>query len=619
MTTQLAKTRRELEQQAHALLKQSARPERGSGGVRAADYTIEHIARELWRVIQEHNAELPEDAYYRFELRIPPDHIDADLALQLFRLAEEGGEEARAMAEALAAIINETEDLSYIAGASVEGPFCNIILQRERVYHDVLTRVGELQSRYGNTDEGEEKRAIIEYSSPNIAKPIGVGHLRSTIIGEALANIYEASGAAVIRDNYLGDWGAQFGKLLYAYHEWGDAEKIDADPIGELKALYVRFHEEAEQQPELEKHAAELSYRLEEGDEELVPLWRDIKEWSVREFERIYETLGVTFDIYSGESYFVDKAHDVVRHCLDRGVCERSEESAGAIIVPEPDGLPTLLLQRSDGTTLYQTRELALLDFRQRVFEPDMIRVVVGNEQELYFRQLKAVAHKLGYLSDSLDFAHVGFGMVLDEHGKRMSTRRGTAVSLAELIDQATNKARAIVTEKNPDITGDELERVARTVGIGAILYNDLRQSRTRNISFDWERMLDLEGESAAYLQYTVVRLRSIRRTVAAEADGMPDTPGQFTFEHDLEWQLARAIMLYPYSVMAAYRTDNPHMIATSIENLAQQVNTFYNTVAVRTTQDASLKASRLALIEACAQVIENGLALLNIAVPDRM
>ncbi len=609
---ELARQLHEAKQTAEQRAKQVARPD-------VDDYIIEQIGHQIWQALRETAPELESNAYYTWEMRRPPSHVDADIALQVFNVAEYTEHPPEQLAAQLADRINEA-DLSYIASAKAEGAFCNIHLQRQRVYADLLAQIHKLGGNYGTCNKNADTTALVEFSSPNIAKPMGAGHLRSTIIGAALSNIYEATGAAVIRENYLGDWGAQFGKLLYAYQQWGDEEAIKTDPIQELHRLYVQFHQQSNERPDLEKEAAELGRQLERGDEELLKQWRQCKELSIEVFQHVYEKLGVTFDLYNGESYFVEDARQAIADCLHRGACTEQAET-GAVVAESLDGLPTFLLQRADGTTLYQARELALLQFRIQKASPDSIDIVVGNEQELYFRQLKALTKELGYLTDDTRFRHVGFGMMLTEDGKRMSTRRGTAVQLEELLDEAVDRAKHVIQEKNSDITGEELEEVAHTVGVGAVIYNDLRQSRTRNITFDWDRMLDLEGGSAAYLQYTAVRLTSVAKRLREEyGDEVGELDADaLTFTEESEMELARMLLFFPYVILTAQQTQSPHFIATYLEELAQACNTFYNAVPVKGTGDPSLRASRVQLITAVREVLEQGLALLNIRVPPRM
>ncbi|MEK9183973.1 MAG: arginine--tRNA ligase, partial [Patescibacteria group bacterium] len=477
---------------------------------------------------------------------------------------------------------------------------------------EILNEINKLGDKYGESDVNENKIALIDYSSPNIAKPMGVGHLRSTIIGQALANIYHKTGFSVIKDNHLGDWGTQFGKLIYAYQKWGDKEKISKNPIKELNDLYVKFNKEAEKNPELDEKAREFFQKLERGDKRLVNLWREFSKLSVKEFNKIYKKLGVDFDIYIGESYFSSEADKEVKEALKKGIA-RKDSATGAVIVDSLD-VPSFLLQKQDGSTLYITRDLAALRFRVKTFKPDVILYVVGQEQTLNFRQLFELSKALDIL-DKVQAKHTGFGLVLAGEEK-MSTRKGTLIELKELISQSVAKSKKILLEKNPDINKKELKEISEIIGVGAIIYNDLRQSRSKNISFNWERMLNFEGGSAVYLQYTYARINSILKKV--KSTQLKKT-SNIIFEKDIEFLIAKKLMFYSIIINNAQKFDFPHLIATYLEELAQIFNSFYNNVSIIETKDKNLRQSRLILIKSVAQVIKNGLELLNIKVAERI
>ncbi|MBI4252759.1 arginine--tRNA ligase [Candidatus Uhrbacteria bacterium] len=545
------------------------------------------------------------------ELGHAPAHISGDLCFEVFDMAKRHGKNPAAVALSFSSCINEGKG-NMIHEASAFGGFVNLVLHKDTFYHQALACSEALGDRFGENDRHAGAVVVIDYSAPNIAKPIGVGHLRSTIIGAALANLYENSGYSTIRDNHIGDWGTQFGALIYAYKTWGDEAAIEREPIRELKNLYVRFHEEVADHPEIQDKARNYFLQLEEKNAELANIWKRFRDLSLRDFGSTYQRLGVTFDLTIGESYFIDDAHRIVNECLARALC-RIDHETGAVVVDEAEGLPSFLLRKKDGASLYMSRDIACLRFRIETFNPAAILYVVGNEQELNFRQLFSFCRRAGFLPAGLAVEHIGFGMVLTD-GKKMSTRRGTLIELEDLLGQSIEKSKEIVARKGTDGSSDELDAIAHAIGVGAILYNDLKQSRVKNISFDWKRMLDLEGGSAVYLQYTVVRIHSILRKL-----GEVGTVDTYRFEGQTEFALARKLMMFPSILLKAQEANAPHHLCTYLEELASAFNTFYNEVSIVQTEQHELKTSRAVLSRAVARVIRRGLALLNITVPNRM
>jgi len=563
----------------------------------------------------------------KLSLNAPPEHIKTDLSMALFgfTVTDSGGNDPKKLAEDWARKINETKN-EFIENAQALGPYLNINLKKQKIYSLLLNDISKLKDKFGQSDLNAKKVVVIDYSGPNIAKPIGVGHLRSTIIGQALANIYEATGYSVIRDNHLGDWGTQFGKLVYAYRQWGDKKKIAENPIKEMNELYVKFHEEAEKNPEIEDIARQIFQKMEEGDSELIKLWMKFRNISIAEFKKIYERLGIKFDAYLGESYFAEETDKLVEECLEKKLAKKDEET-GAIAVEDLDGVPSFLLRKKDDSGLYITRDLAALIFRVKVFEPDDILYVVGEEQSLHFRQLFALARALGYI-DGAKAKHIGFGLVLSG-GEKMSTRKGTLIELEELIKQSVEKSKEILRQKNKDLSEKEIEEISEIIGLGAVVYNDLRQSRQKNIYFDWKRMLDFEGGSAVYLQYTVARINSIVKKIdPADHQGValmvspsrqPLDGNAPIFEKDSEFALVRKMMFFPQVILEAQKHNSPHLIAVYLEELAQLFNHFYNEVSIIGTEDAKLRLSRISLIKSVATVIKNGLKLLGVKTPEKI
>ncbi len=490
------------------------------------------------------------------EISAPPSGISGDFAFNAYGIAREIKKSPDAAANAASEIVNES-GIEAIIRATPTGGYVNFELARPSFFNDAVKSIRDLGDRYGESDINAKKVALIEYSSPNIAKPIGVGHLRSTIIGEALGDLYNATGYSVVRENYLGDWGTQFGKVIYAFqnqpigsvHPTTPSHGIIPTPtVRDLKDLYVHFHEEAKGNEKMEDAAREIFAKLEANDPELMELWKQFRDLSIENFKETYARFGIDFDLYLGESYFANDAQHMIERALQTGAA-RKDDATEAVIVDDLPGIPSFLLRKGDGSTLYIARELAALEFRIKKFNPQEILDVVGQEQELHFRQAFALAKKMNIIPETVSAKHIGFGTILTE-GKKMSTRKGTLIELEDLISQSVEKSREIVKEKNPGLDEKELGEISEIVGLGAVIYNDLRQGRMRNIAFDWKRMLDFEGGSAAYLQYTYARIRSIVRKLKEEKK-YAKTTGDAIFENDSEFALAKKLSLFPAIVIA--------------------------------------------------------------------
>ncbi len=591
-------------------------------GGKAIDKTKKRIAKDLLSKkgvvfdnyaifkIKKSLSEILEVSPNHFSLELPPFHIKTDLSVSLFELAKEKKVDPKNLAEELAIKINETKN-NFFESAQALGPYLNINLKKQKTYPLLLKEIAKLKDKFGQSDVNKNNVVVIDYSGPNIAKPFGVGHLRSTIIGQALANIYEATGYCVVKDNHLGDWGTQFGKLIYAYKNWADKEKFKENPIEELNILYVRFHEEAKKNPSIEDEARKIFQQLELGDESLLKIWSKFEKISVSEFNKVYKKLGISFDTFLGESYFVGEAEKIIQEALDKKVAFE-DPTTGAIAV-ELSGLPSFLLRKQDGSTLYITRDLATLKFRTKTFNPQETLYAVGEEQSLHFKQMFALAKTLGY-ADGNTAKHIGFGLMSID-GEKMSTRKGTLVLLEDLITQSIAKAKEILMSKNKDLSAEEVEEISEIVGMGAVIYNDLRQSRQKNISFDWEKMLDFEGGSAVYLQYTVARINSILKKLNNPRTVLEN----IVFEKESEFALAKKMMFFPMIVLEARKNDSPHLVAVYLEELAQLFNHFYNEVSIIGTEDEVLRLARIALIKSTAIVIKNGLALLGVKIPEKI
>jgi arginyl-tRNA synthetase len=576
-------------------------------------------------------------------LETPPPEITADLAMPCFPLAKALRKSPAAIAEELAGRLSWPGN-GLIVRSEAAGAYLNFTFQPERFAAAVMADVQARGDRYGEGTVGAGQVAAIDFSAPNIAKPMSVGHLRSTIIGAALGALLRFQGYRTVGINHLGDWGTQFGKVIYAYREWGDAEAMRQDPVKELLRLYVRFHEEEERDPALEDRGREWFRRLEEGDAEAQRLWREFRELSLAELRRLYDVLGVTFDSWDGEAFFEDKMEPVVAAFREKGLAVESE---GALVVPlEEQGVKVpLMLRKRDGTSTYATRDLAAALYRIREYGANLIVYVVGAEQRLHFQQLFGALARLG-VGDTR-FVHVDFGMVTLPEG-RMSTRQGRVVFLEDVLEEAISRAKAILEEKEADLPEGARETVARQVGIGAVKYADLSQTRTKNITFSWDRMLSFEGDAAPYLQYTYARTRSILRRAGAtpsagrEKGGL-DGEEEMSFEervspspdvsispflhisgaagltHAAEQAVLRRIAAMPDAYAEAAATFYPHVVANELYRLAQTFQVFYREVPVLKADTAELRRARLALVDAVGMVLRTGLGLLGIECPEQM
>jgi len=559
------------------------------------------------------------------EVRDVEGGIDADLAVPLFHIAKERGENPQALAERLAGSLS-LKGTRFSSATALKG-YLNLTLDKARFAQEVIADFNRNPDRYGSSEAGAGRSIVIDYSSPNIAKPFSVGHLRSTIIGQALHNILSFLGYQVIGDNHLGDWGTQFGKLLSAFARWGSEDELERNPTAHLLSLYVRFHDEAKANTDLELEARDWFRRLETGDERARSLWQRFVRLSTTEFGRIYDLLGVRFDSMRGESAYEDRLSGVISRALDQGVARREKPAAAmvtggdevgpdetVVIIPLDDaGIETpLMLQKSDGTSLYATREIATAEYRIERWHPEKLLYVVGKEQELYFRQFSAALARLGI---NVPCIHVIFGLVRLPEG-RMSTRAGRVVFLEDVIAEAIRRAEVVVQDR--DLSPEEKTRISRIVGIGAIKYADLSQSRIKEVVFDWDRMLALDGDSAPYLQYAYTRTRSIlRRAEVRSGNDKVPSPSAFVLPEELA--LLKSVARFPDSVAAAAESYEPHRIAGRLHRLARDFSAFYDKAPVLKAETPELRDARLFLVEMTGKVLATGLALLGIEVTDRM
>ena len=536
-------------------------------------------------------------------IEVPKYANQGDLAFPAFTLAKV----LRKAPQAIASEIVEAVSDKHIARAEAMGPYANFFLERSAFADEVLKEVLELGEHYGDWDYGQGRKVVIDMSSPNIAKPMSMGHLRSTVIGNAIANLEKKVGYEPIRINHLGDWGTQFGKLIEAYKLWGSEELVKADPIAELIKLYVRFHEEAELDPTLDDKGRAWFKKLEDGDAEAVRLWEWFRSESLKEFNRVYDLLGVTFDSYNGEAFYNDKMDVVVDMLEDANLLK--VDNGATIVDLEKYDLPPALIKKSDGATLYMTRDLAAANYRKNTYDFAKCIYVVGMEQSNHFKQLKAVLKELN-LPWAETIVHIPFGLIT-LNGKKLSTRKGKIILLEGVLKEATELALKQIEAKNPSL--ENKEAVAHAVGVGAVIFHDLKNDRTNNFDFALEEVVQFEGETGPYVQYTHARAMSILR----KANHTVDTQAAFSLTDDDAWEVLKLIENYPNVVRFAEEKCEPSAIAKYVINLAQAFNKYYAHTKVLVEDEAF--NSRIALVQTTASILKQGLALLGVVAPDEM
>lgn len=483
--------------------------------------------------------------------------------------------------------------------------YINIFLNRNEVSAKVIHEILEKKAAFGQSSFGKNNVITIDFSSPNIAKPFSMGHLRSTVIGNSLALIAEKCGYQVIRINHLGDWGTQFGKLIVAYKMWGKEQVVKKNPIKELLKLYIRFHEEAEHDESLNEAGRAWFKKLENNHPEALELWKWFREESWKEFSKIYELLGVSFDSTDGEAFYNDKMDIVIKELKDKGLLEESE---GAEIVELGASYPPCLIKKKDGTTLYATRDLAAAIYRKNKYNSVKSLYVVGHEQSLHFKQIFLVLKKMGHeWYEGLE--HVPFGMML-KNGKKMSTRKGKIVLLEEVLNDAIELALENMEQKNPTLSSKEI--VAQQVGTGAVIFHDLKNYRLNDVEFSLEEMLKFEGDTGPYVQYTHARASALLRK--GNYKEIEWTEAQFDEE---AWPIVKELIEFPEVIKRAYDGNDPSLIAKYVIQLSKKFNQYYG--KVRILAESENKQVRLSLVSAVQIVLREGLRLLGVDAPEEM
>lgn len=490
------------------------------------------------------------------------------------------------------------------------GGYFNVWYESRSVAQSVLPGIAQAGENYGSSSFGRGRTVCMDYSHPNIAKPFGVGHLRSTVIGHCLKNILEKLGYATVGINHLGDWGTQFGKLIVAYRAWGDPALLAEHPISHLFDLYVKFHKEAESHPELEDGARAEFKELEDGDAENLALWTRFRDVSLEEFQRVYRRLGVTFDSYNGEAFYNDHLGPLTDRLVQIGVAKQGDD--GALIVPLGDeSEPPLLLRKADGATLYATRDLAAAEYRWNTYHFDECLYIVGSAQALHFKQLFAALRLMGY-EWSERMVHVDFGWVKLADAK-MSTREGNIVILDDVIEEAVRRTRAIIAEKNPELK--DADRIAEAVGVGAVVFWQLSVKRQKDVNFDWDEVLSFDGRTGPYLQYTHARVSSLLRRWGKE---VPTDVEFGALDGDDERRLMLQMSDWPRRIRQAAQQHEPQIVASALLDMAQSYNGFYQKVRILDGEAAAMPA-RLLLCRCMREVLAEGLRLLGLGAPAEM
>ena len=568
--------------------------------------------KEIAEIIAKNLEGLTEDEI-KSMIEIPQDQSMGDYAFPCFRLAKTMRKAPNLIAAELTEKLQGEQLFSEVSPVNA---YVNMFVSREEMMKSTVSEVLEEKENFGRSDIGGNKKVIVEFSSPNIAKPFHIGHIRSTVIGNSLSKIYDALGYDVFKINHLGDYGTQFGKMICAYRRWGNREDVINSPIKTLLGYYTKFHVEVEEHPELEDEARAIVTKLEQGSKEEVELWQWFREESLKEFQRVYDMLGIEFDSYNGESFYSDKMPRFEKELSDKGLLQ---ESNGAQVVDlEEYKLGTALIKKSDGSSLYITRDIAAAVYRKENYDFYKNIYVVATQQNLHFQQLFKILELMGY-----DWAnqcvHVPFGMVRLEEGT-MSTRHGRVVFLEDVLNGAIEKTREIIEEKNPNI--ENLEEITSQVGIGAVVFNELSNNRIKDYTFKWDQILNFDGETGPYVQYTHARCASLLRKAGEDIVAKAQDPKNVDFallsKSDSAYELTKLIYAFPGVVEQAGEKYEPSIITRHIIDIAQCFNKFYHDEHI-IVDDEVEKTSKIALVIATKRVIATGIGLLGMKAPERM
>ena len=540
-------------------------------------------------------------------LEIPPQKEMGDYAFPCFKLSRALRMGPPQIASTLASAIGEND----LARAEQAGGYLNFFLQRDNFAQKTLETVLAAGEGYGMGEEGNGKTVCLDYSSINIAKRFHIGHLSTTMLGQSLSRIYQFLGYKTVSINHLGDWGTQFGKLIYAYKTWGDKETVEKYGVEALTSLYVKFHDEAAKNPALDDEGRRWFKAIEDGNEEALELFNWFKALTLRDTQRVYDLLGVKFDSYNGEAFYNDKMDRVIDELKEKDLLTLSEGASIVDLDEEETGMPPCLILKKDGATLYATRDIAAALWRKDEYDFDKCLYVVAYQQDLHFRQWFKVVEKMGY-EWAKDLVHVAFGMISYE-GQALSTRKGHVVYLEDLLKSTIEKAGKIIEEKNPNL--ENKEEVARQVGIGAVIYADLQNGRIKDINFCWEDVLSFDGETGPYVQYTHARCCSALRK-AAELE--PVEPDYSALNDDYAQELLRQLSRFPETVREAANRYEPSIITRAVTELCKAYNKFYYENRILDENDG-VREARVRLTRAVKNTIKTGLYLIGMEAPERM
>ncbi|MFU0801002.1 MAG: arginine--tRNA ligase [Xylanivirga thermophila] len=539
-------------------------------------------------------------------LEYPPNPEMGDVALPCFKLSKVYKKAPALIADELLKNIPQSE---YFEKVEAVSGYLNFFINKSLFIKTVIGEILDKDTKYGASDIGNGKNVVIDYSAPNIAKPFHVGHLRSTSIGNALYKIFEFMGYNCIGVNHLGDWGTQFGKLIVAYKKWGDAKRIEQNGIKELMDIYVRFHTEAEKDPTLDDEARAWFAKMEHGDEEALKLWQWFKDISLKEFKRIYDLMGIKFDSYAGESFYNDKMEAVIEELKEKDLLK---ESQGAMIVDLDEyDMPPCMILKKDGSSLYATRDIAAAIYRKNEYNFDKCIYVTAAAQALHFKQWFKVVELMEY-DWAKDLVHVPFGLV-SLGGEKLATRKGKVVLLEDILNKAMEKTLETIEAKNPNLEGKE--EIAREMGVGAVIFSDLSANRIKDVSFSWDEILNFDGETGPYVQYTHARACSVLKKANEEVNSAFNSE---LLDSKEEYQLAKTLKLFPERVIQAMEDLEPSIITRYLVDLAQAFNRFYNTHSIL-VDDNDLRTARLAMVKSTKITLANGLKLIGLSTPERV
>ena len=548
----------------------------------------------------------------RSMIETPADSKMGDYAFPCFKLARVLRKAPPMIAKGIAEAIADDPMFEKVEQVNA---YVNMFISKEEFAHEVVSEVIAEGDAYGSSDIGADRPVIVEYSSPNIAKPFHIGHIRSTVIGASIAKIYDFLGFKVIRINHLGDYGTQFGKMIVAYRHWGNKEDVINEPIKTLLSYYTKFHEEAEKDPSLEDEARATFTKLENGEKEETELWQWFRDESLKEFSRVYDMLGITYDSYAGESFYSDKMPRFIKELDEKGLME--EDDGARLVRLDEYGLTPALIQKSDGSTLYITRDIAAAVYRKETYDFYKNIYVVASQQNLHFQQWIQVLELMGY-EWARDCVHVPFGLVSLEDGT-MSTREGRVVFLEDVLNGAVDKTREIIKEKNPGADPDAVEEVAKAVGIGAVVFNELSNYRIKDYVFSWDHVLNFEGETGPYVQYTHARACSVLRN--AGDDVVAKAQAGFDAKYitsESAHQLTKLLYEFPDVVKEAGEKYEPSIVTRHVVDIAQAFNKFYHDEHIL-VENEDEKVAKVAMVIAAKDAIRNGLDLLCMKAPEKM